>query len=101
MLCRRLLIHNLETLQVVVETAAEGTRSPLIVAGTPATQLSVGNIVAITPQNWRKAGTILSRLLVIMKRRGRHQNESRRRGTLSVVMIDGSHFPFMPTILRW
>ena len=29
-------IHNLETLQVVVETAAE-LRSPLIVAGTPDT----------------------------------------------------------------
>ncbi|WP_205302410.1 class II fructose-bisphosphate aldolase, partial [Salmonella enterica] len=29
-------IHNLETLQVVVETAAE-MRSPLIVAGTPGT----------------------------------------------------------------
>ncbi|ELP07693.1 tagatose-bisphosphate aldolase, partial [Salmonella enterica subsp. enterica serovar Enteritidis str. 50-5646] len=38
-------IHNLETLQVVVETAAE-LRSPLIVAGTPGTfsYAGVGNI---------------------------------------------------------
>lgn len=41
-------IHNLETLQVVVETAAE-MRSPLIVAGTPGTfsYAGMGNIVAI------------------------------------------------------
>ncbi|MDU4664733.1 MAG: class II fructose-bisphosphate aldolase, partial [Enterobacter hormaechei] len=41
-------IHNLETLQVVVETAAE-MRSPLIVAGTPGTfsYAGTGNVVAI------------------------------------------------------
>ena len=41
-------IHNLETLQVVVETAAE-MRAPLIVAGTPGTfsYAGTGNIVAI------------------------------------------------------
>ena len=44
-------IHNLETLQVVVETAAE-LRSPLIVAGTPGTfsYAGVGNIVAIASE---------------------------------------------------
>ncbi|WP_411026132.1 class II fructose-bisphosphate aldolase, partial [Salmonella sp. s54834] len=44
-------IHNLETLQVVVETAAE-LRSPLIVAGTPGTfsYAGVGNIVAIAAE---------------------------------------------------
>jgi len=41
-------IHNLETLQVVVETSAE-LRSPLIVAGPPGTlsYAGSGNIVAI------------------------------------------------------
>jgi tagatose 1,6-diphosphate aldolase GatY/KbaY len=41
-------IHNLETLQVVVETASE-MRSPLIVAGTPGTfsYAGTGNVVAI------------------------------------------------------
>lgn len=54
-------IHNLETLQVVVETAAE-MRSPLIVAGTPGTfsYAGTGNVVAIasdlakpTTSRWR------------------------------------------------
>lgn len=61
-------IHNLETLQVVVETAAE-LRSPLIVAGTPGTfsYAGVGNIVAIAAE-LAKAGTILSRYIsIIMK----------------------------------
>lgn len=41
-------IHNLETMQVVVETAAE-LRSPLILAGTPGTYsyAGTGNVVAI------------------------------------------------------
>lgn len=39
-------IHNLETLQVVVETAAE-LRSPLIVAGTPGTFSYAGKASAI------------------------------------------------------
>jgi tagatose 1,6-diphosphate aldolase GatY/KbaY len=40
-------IHNLETLQVVVETSE--MRSPLIVAGTPGTfsYAGIGNVVAI------------------------------------------------------
>lgn len=44
-------IHNLETMQVVVETAAE-LRSPLILAGTPGTYsyAGTGNVVAIDPE---------------------------------------------------
>lgn len=37
-------IHNLETVQVVVETAAE-MRSPVILAGTPGTLLMLGLII--------------------------------------------------------
>lgn len=61
-------IHNLETLQVVVETAAE-LRSPLIVAGTPGTFSYAASVISWpSPQNWRKAGTILSRYIsIIMK----------------------------------
>lgn len=49
-------IHNLETMQVVVETAAE-LRSPLILAGTPGTYsyAGTGNVVAIA-RDWQKSG---------------------------------------------
>lgn len=49
-------IHNLETMQVVVETAAE-LRSPLILAGTPGTYsyAGTGNVVAIAAI-WQKSG---------------------------------------------
>ncbi len=50
-------IHNLETMQVVVETAAE-LRSPLILAGTPGTYsyAGTGNVVA-TPRSGKKVGS--------------------------------------------
>lgn len=75
-------IHNLETLQVVVETAAE-LRSPLIVAGTPGTfsYAGVGNIVAIAAE-LAKSWNHPPRYISIIMKTGRHQNESRRRGTL-------------------
>lgn len=53
-------IHNPETLQVVVETAAE-LRSPLIVAGTLALLVMPGSVTSLqSPVNWQEAGTILS-----------------------------------------
>jgi tagatose 1,6-diphosphate aldolase GatY/KbaY len=65
-------IHNLETLQVVVETAAE-LRSPLIVAGTPGTfsYAGTGNIVAIAGDlakplinHWPYISIIMNNLLI-------------------------------------
>lgn len=61
-------IHNLETMQVVVETAAE-LRSPLILAGTPGTYsyAGTGNVVAIAAI-WRKYGISRSHCTSIITR---------------------------------
>ena len=86
-------IHNLETLQVVVETAAE-MRSPLIVAGTPGTfsYAGTGNIVAIAGDLAREHNLPLAIHL------DHHEStvdiESKVLAGIRSVMIDGSHFPF-------
>ncbi|MCE9513651.1 class II fructose-bisphosphate aldolase, partial [Escherichia coli] len=86
-------IHNLETLQVVVETAAE-MRSPLIVAGTPGTfsYAGMGNIVAIAGDLAREYNLPLAIHL------DHHESladiESKVMAGIRSVMIDGSHFPF-------
>ncbi|EJE8365232.1 class II fructose-bisphosphate aldolase, partial [Salmonella enterica] len=90
-------IHNLETLQVVVETAAE-LRSPLIVAGTPGTfsYAGVGNIVAIAAElakSWNHPLAV-------------HLDHHEKLADIKMkvaagvrsVMIDGSHFPFADNI---
>ncbi|WMY73868.1 tagatose bisphosphate family class II aldolase [Buttiauxella selenatireducens] len=86
-------IHNLETLQVVVETAAE-MRSPLIVAGTPGTFSYAGmdNIVAI-------AGSLAHEYdLPLAIHLDHHETltdiETKVHAGIRSVMIDGSHFPF-------
>lgn len=86
-------IHNLETLQVVVETAAE-LRSPLIVAGTPGTfsYAGVGNIVAIASDLAKSYQQPLAIHL------DHHETlsdiaEKVEAGVRSV-MIDGSHLPY-------
>ncbi|MEB7578056.1 tagatose bisphosphate family class II aldolase [Citrobacter portucalensis] len=90
-------IHNLETLQVVVETAAE-LRSPLIVAGTPGTfsYAGVGNIVAIASElarSWNHPLTI---------HLDHHESttdiEAKVATGIRSVMIDGSHLPFADNI---
>ncbi|MCR4461559.1 tagatose bisphosphate family class II aldolase [Salmonella enterica] len=90
-------IHNLETLQVVVETAAE-LPSPLIVAGTPGTfsYAGVGNIVAIAAElakSWNHPLAV-------------HLDHHEKLADIKMkvaagvrsVMIDGSHFPFADNI---
>ena len=72
-------IHNLETLQVVVETAAE-LRSPLIVAGTPGTFSYAG--VGIHLDHHESATDI----------------EEKVATGIRSVMIDGSHLPFVDNI---
>ncbi|MDA8477773.1 tagatose bisphosphate family class II aldolase [Citrobacter sp. Awk 4] len=90
-------IHNLETLQVVVETAAE-LRSPLIVSGTPGTfsYAGIDNIVAIAgvlAKNWNHP------LAVHLDH---HENatdiEEKVATGIRSVMIDASHLPFADNI---
>lgn len=86
-------IHNLETLQVVVETAAE-MRSPLIVAGTPGTfsYAGTGNIVAIASDLAREYN------LPVAIHLDHHEVlkdiEAKVLAGTRSVMIDGSHFAF-------
>lgn len=90
-------IHNLETLQVVVETAAE-LRSPLIVAGTPGTfsYAGVGNIVAIASELARSWNHPLAIHL------DHHEKiidiQEKVAAGVRSVMIDGSHLPFVDNI---
>ena len=86
-------IHNLETLQVVVETAAE-LESPLIVAGTPGTFTygGTGNLVAI-------AGNLARQFdLPLAVHLDHHESladiAAKVEAGVQSVMIDGSHLPF-------
>lgn len=90
-------VHNLETLQVVVETASE-LRSPLIVAGTPSTfsYAGTGNVVAIAAELARTYGHPLAIHL------DHHESstdivEKVKAGVRSV-MIDGSYRAFADNI---
>ncbi|MDU4436616.1 MAG: class II fructose-bisphosphate aldolase, partial [Pluralibacter gergoviae] len=86
-------IHNLETLQVVVETAAE-LHSPLIVAGTPGTFSYAGseNIVAIAGA---LAGQFNQPLAIHLDHHEKITDiETKVLAGVRSVMIDGSHLPF-------
>lgn len=90
-------IHNLETLQVVVETAAE-LRSPLIVAGTPGTfsYAGTGNIVAIAGD---LAKTFNQPLAIHLDHHEQLADiQSKVLSGVRSVMIDGSHHPFATNI---
>lgn len=86
-------IHNLETMQVVVETAAE-MRSPLILAGTPGTYsyAGTGNVVAIAANLAKEWDLPLAVHL------DHHETlddiRQKVHAGIRSVMIDGSHFPF-------
>ena len=90
-------VHNLETLQVVVEASAE-LRSPLIVAGTPGTFSYAGtsNIVAIASELAKSFNHPLAVHL------DHHENsddvEQKVRSGVRSVMIDGSHHPIVDNI---
>lgn len=90
-------IHNLETLQVVVETAAQ-LRSPLIVAGTPGTfrYADTANLVALAgslAQLWNHP-------LALHLDHHENADDIYTRVAMGVrsVMIDGSHLPFEKNI---
>ncbi|EGT4510185.1 tagatose bisphosphate family class II aldolase [Cronobacter sakazakii] len=86
-------IHNLETLQVVVETASE-MRAPLIVAGTPGTFSSAGteNLLALAAAMARHYNHPLAVHL------DHHEKladiQSKVMAGARSVMIDGSSLPF-------
>ena len=86
-------IHNLETMQVIVETVAE-CQSPVILAGTPGTYSYAGteNIIAIANELSGKQNVPLAVHLD-------HHEEfnditNKINAGVRSVMIDGSHFPF-------
>mgnify|MGYP003365740548 CR=1 FL=1 len=90
-------IHNLETLQVVVETSAE-LRSPLIVAGTPGTfsYAGIGNIVAIAGD---LAKTYNQPLAIHLDHHEKLEDvKSKVLAGVRSAMIDGSHLPFADNI---
>ncbi|WES67809.1 tagatose bisphosphate family class II aldolase [Superficieibacter sp. HKU1] len=86
-------IHNLETLQVVVETATE-MRSPLIVAGTPGTfsYAGKGNIVAIAADLAREHNLPLA--IHLDHHEVLNDIEAKVFAGVRSVMIDGSHYAF-------
>ncbi len=90
-------IHNLETMQVVAETAAE-MRSPVILAGTPGTYLYAGtaNVVAIVRQ---LAAEYRIPLAVHLDHHETLQDiENKVNAGIRSAMIDGSHLPFAENI---
>lgn len=90
-------IHNLETLQVVVETAAE-LRSPLIVAGTPGTfsYAGTGNIIAIASD---LAKTYNQPLAIHLDHHEDFDDIAQKvQAGIRSAMIDGSHLPFADNV---
>lgn len=90
-------IHNLETLQVVVETAAE-MQSPLILAGTPGTYryAGTGNIVSIAG-NLAKVHQ-LPLALHLDHHEGLAEISTGVLAGIRSVMIDGSHLPYADNV---
>lgn len=90
-------VHNLETVQVIAETAAE-MRSPVIMAGTTGTYkyAGLGYLVAICEQAARKYD------LPIALHLDHHEDladiQAKVRAGVRSVMIDASHYPFEQNI---
>lgn len=90
-------IHNLETMQVVVETVAE-LQSPVILAGTPGTYSYAGteNIIAIAYELSKKHNVPLA--LHLDHHESYQDIINKIDAGVRSVMIDGSHFPFEENI---
>lgn len=92
-------IHNLETLQVVVETAAQH-RSPVMLAGTPGTFRYGGteNLISLVKALARE------HQLPLVLHLDHHEEcddiFNKVRAGIRSVMIDGSHLPFEENIAR-
>lgn len=91
-------IHNLETLQVVVETAAE-LQTPVILAGTPGTFNYAGtcNVVAIVQQLAQEHKIPLAIHLDHHETLADVQYKVDR--GIRSAMIDGSHLPFEQNVM--
>ena len=92
-------IHNLETLQVVVETAAQH-RSPVMLAGTPVTYRygGVENLVSLVKA---LAHEYQQPLVLHLDHHERYDDITEKvRAGIRSVMIDGSHLPFEENIAR-
>lgn len=92
-------IHNLETLQVVVETAAQ-YRSPVMLAGTPGTYSygGVENLISLV-----KALAHQYQLPLVLHLDHHEASEDifhKVRAGIRSVMIDGSHLPFEENITQ-
>lgn len=92
-------IHNLETLQVVVQTAAQ-YRSPVMLAGTPGTYRygGVENLISLV-----KALAHEYQLPLVLHLDHHEENEdifNKVRAGIRSVMIDGSHLPFEENIAQ-
>ncbi|EOC1427596.1 tagatose bisphosphate family class II aldolase [Cronobacter dublinensis] len=90
-------IHNLETLQVVVETASE-MRAPLIVAGTPGTfaYAGTGNLLALAADMARHYNHPLA--VHLDHHETQPDIENKVVAGVRSVMIDGSHLSFKENV---
>lgn len=90
-------VHNLETVQVVAETAA-AMSSPVILAGTPGTFSYAGTdyLISICQEAARKYRIPLALHLDHHEDHG--DIESKVRAAIRSVMIDASHFPLADNI---
>lgn len=90
-------IHNLETVQVVVETASE-MGSPVILAGTPGTYSYAGidYLVGICKEAAHKHSTPL--VLHLDHHESLSDIQNKVQHGIRSVMIDGSHHPFEQNI---
>lgn len=90
-------IHNLETIQVVVETAAE-MQSPLIVAATPSTYSYAGVEYLINICKVAAAKHHFPFAMHLDHHEDTQDIEKKVKAGIRSVMIDASHFPFEQNI---
>ncbi len=92
-------VHNLETVQVVAETAAE-LRSPVIMAGTPGTFSYAGTdyLIGICQAAARRYDLPLA--LHLDHHEEMDDIEYKVKSGIRSVMIDGSHLPFEQNIAK-
>ena len=92
-------VHNLETVQVVVETAAE-LRSPVIMAGTPGTFSYAGTDYLIGICQSAAHHYDLPLALHLDHHEELDDIEHKVKSGIRSVMIDGSHLPFEQNIAK-
>lgn len=92
-------VHNLETVQVVAETAAE-LRSPVIMAGTPGTFSYAGTdyLIGICQSAAHRYDLPLA--LHLDHHEALDDIEYKVKSGIRSVMIDGSHLPFEQNIAK-